>query len=70
MLAPGQNPRHALRRHRERGPKAFTYTRVDICLLAAISPSTLKRAQRSGDIKPSSLASVVRWLAPRLQDTP
>lgn len=55
---PGQNPRSDPR-HRERGPRRYTYTAYDVAELAGRSVSTV----RQSGIDLSSLREVVEYIA-------
>ena len=59
-LRPGQNPREVFgRRHRERGPKVYGYTRADLAALVGIKKTSVPRDM--------GLAEVVAWANRRLQ---
>lgn len=64
-LSPGENPRLTLRRHRERGPKAFAYTYADIARAAGVQPQTVRVAVSEKRLDPASLESVVAFVAER-----
>ncbi len=61
-LFPGQNPRRALPKHRERGPKRWSYTYADIAKAAGLSVGTVKNYKKLGRLDPSDLASVAHLI--------
>lgn len=61
-LEAGTNPRRVIPRHRERGPKRFTYTWADIERATDKSRRTLQRWVKQGLFDPADFASVLQIL--------
>ena len=61
-LLPGQNPRRILPKHRERGPKRWTYTYADIAKASGLSLGTVKNYKKLGRLDPADLGSVARLI--------
>jgi hypothetical protein len=70
LIPPQTDPRKFFRRHRERGPKRWTYTYKDIADLAHITEDSVSQAVTRGHLDPKSLRSVVRFIETRLASEP
>lgn len=71
-IKPGENPRHVLRHHRERGVKRFSYTYRDLADLFGVSVWAVKawagaRHAPEDRLDPASLKSVCEWWEYRKQ---
>ena len=64
-FVPGVDPRKGLKRHRERGPKRFTYTYDDLARLLWMKPATLRAWVWGGKLDPRSLEAICSLHAER-----
>lgn len=58
----GTDPRAFFRKHRERGPKQWTYTYKDIAQLVGISESSIRKAISGKRLHPETLRGVVMFV--------
>jgi hypothetical protein len=65
-LKKGQNPRKALTSHKERGPKKYTYTVVDVCTLARCKAEAVNRDLKKTKVESESGQSQAAALLSRV----
>lgn len=64
-LVKGSNPREVFRKHKERGPKRFTYTYEDLARLSGVTIDALRKRISRGAFDPNSFESVIQYLVSR-----